>query len=56
MWKDEEVKNVHFILRKPWNDKAKGDNDEDTHVWWWEIDTERRIREKEVGLVEPSWL
>jgi hypothetical protein len=55
IWKDEEVKNVHFILAKPWDDKLKGESLEDTHIWWWEIDEERREKEKEAGFDEPRW-
>jgi len=55
IWKDEEVKNVHYILSKPWDDKLGAESSDDTHVWWWEIDEERREKEKEVGLREPQW-
>jgi hypothetical protein len=54
IWKDEEVKNVHLILNKPWNDKGKGTSDDETHLWWWEADEERQTRERAVGLVEPQ--
>jgi hypothetical protein len=55
IWKDEEVKNVHYILAKPWDDGGKGKGSEETHMWWWEVDEERQIKEKEIGLLEPSW-
>jgi hypothetical protein len=55
IWRDEEIKNVHFILGKPWNDKEVENSGEDTHVWWWEMDEERQIKEKEAGLSEPEW-
>jgi hypothetical protein len=55
IWKDNEVKNVHYILEKPWNDKAKGDSNEETHVWWCEIDEERQRKEKDAGFLEPVW-
>jgi hypothetical protein len=54
VWHDEHVKNVHYILRKPWHDEEFGEM-EDTHAWWWEIDRERRTVEGEKGLVEPDW-
>lgn len=28
---------------------------EDTHVWWWEADQERQVKEREAGLTEPDW-
>jgi hypothetical protein len=55
IWKDEEVKNVHYILAKPWDDKCKGESLEDTHIWWWEVDEERREKEKQAGFDEPRW-
>jgi len=50
IWKD-----VAVILGKPWNDKDKTTCTEDTHAWWWEVDTERREKEKMVGIEEPKW-
>jgi len=55
IWKDEEVKNVHYILGKPWDDVDTINSGEDTHVWWWEMDKERQMKEAEVGLREPEW-
>jgi hypothetical protein len=55
IWRDEEVKNIHYILDKPWNDNAKMDNGENKHMWWWKADEARRKKEKEVGLSEPDW-
>ncbi|GAA6042530.1 hypothetical protein JCM8097_004651 [Rhodosporidiobolus ruineniae] len=37
MWRDEDVKNVHFILKKPWYwQLPDGDQDYETHKWWWD--------------------
>ena len=55
IWKDEEVKNVHYILAKPWDDKFGEESLEDTHTWWWKVDEERRRKEKQAGLEEPRW-
>jgi len=55
IWKDEEVKNVHYILGKPWNDIDKVNSGEDTHVWWWQMDQERQTKDAEAGLKEPEW-
>ena len=55
IWKDEGVKNVHFILGKPWDDKDKINSAEDTHAWWWKVDAERQRKEKAAGLQEPTW-
>lgn len=42
IWRDAEVRNVHYILDKPWNLGRPGgqanphDPDHVTHTWWWE--------------------
>lgn len=36
MWRDEEVKNLHYIVKKPWDTGRKGGLDEVTHGWWWD--------------------
>ncbi|POY74137.1 hypothetical protein BMF94_2949 [Rhodotorula taiwanensis] len=43
MWRDEDVKNVHYILKKPWYYQLPaGDPDYETHSWyvrvgsWWD--------------------
>jgi inositol 3-alpha-galactosyltransferase len=43
MWNDDEVKNVHYIVDKPWSKRVGRDgvagylgNDSITHQWWWE--------------------
>lgn len=57
IWRDEEVRNVHFILTpKPWEDGGdlvRGE-DEEAHRWWREIDAERRRVEKERGI-DDEW-
>ncbi|GAA5918513.1 hypothetical protein JCM6882_001362 [Rhodosporidiobolus microsporus] len=37
MWRDEDVKNVHLILKKPWYYQLPEDDpDYETHKWWWD--------------------
>ena len=37
LWRDEEVRNLHYIVDKPWNTGRKvGTDDEVTHGWWWD--------------------
>lgn len=57
IWRDEEVKNVHYILNpKPWNERPEektGSDDvtkDPLHRWWWEAKEERLGREKEMGI------
>lgn len=50
IWRDDEVKNVHYILSpKPW-DEEQGDGMEETHKWWWAVNRERLAKEKERGI------
>lgn len=50
IWRDDRVKNVHYILSpKPWGDKP-GDEVDETHQWWHAMDSERREKEKSVGI------
>lgn len=43
VWKDEDVKIVHYILTpKPWDDTRE--SKEETHKWWWKIEDERLAR------------
>lgn len=55
IWRDESVKNVHFILSpKPWKEvddvtgEWRGENE--THRWWAEANAERLRVERERGL------
>ncbi|SLM39164.1 glycosyltransferase family 8 protein [Lasallia pustulata] len=53
IWRDEEVRNVHFILSpKPWEEEEGGEGADETHKWWWRCDAERRRGERERGLVD----
>ena len=50
IWRDDEVKNVHYILSpKPW-DEAPGKCSLEIHEWWWTVDNERREMEKSKGI------
>lgn len=50
VWRDEEVKNVHYILSpKPWEEE-QGHPSEETHEWWWAVNQERLVKEKERGV------
>lgn len=45
IWRDEEVKNIHYILSpKPW-DEQPGEGVDETHQWWWSMNLERRAEE-----------
>lgn len=52
IWRDDKVKNVHYILSpKPWDEdgnirKEPGPDRDPSHAWWWEF-TEERYKEEE---------
>ncbi|KAF6812256.1 hypothetical protein CSOJ01_05245 [Colletotrichum sojae] len=54
IWRDGEVRNVHYILSpKPWADADGGKgNEEETYRWWWAADRERRAREEARGIFD----
>jgi lipopolysaccharide biosynthesis glycosyltransferase len=49
IWRDAEVKNIHYILSpKPWDEKP-GEHKEESHKWWWNYNLERKEKEKGMG-------
>ncbi|KAL4937464.1 hypothetical protein BDV06DRAFT_215860 [Aspergillus oleicola] len=47
IWRDEDVKNVHFILSpKPWEEVGGQEGRDKTHGWWWEVNEERKKEQK----------
>lgn len=54
IWRDGEVKNVHYILApKPWNEveeDGRWTGTEESHVWWVEMNAERKKLERENGI------
>ncbi|KAF8545498.1 nucleotide-diphospho-sugar transferase [Trichophaea hybrida] len=50
IWRDDEVKNVHYILTpKPWDQR---ESEDPTHEWWWESNNKRHKEEKEKGIAD----
>lgn len=50
IWRDDRVKNVHYIFGpKPWDVKP-GEIDEAPFAWWHEIDQHRKIAERMAGI------
>lgn len=50
IWRDDEVKNIHYILSpKPWDD-TPGEESSESHQWWWTYNHERLEIEKKVGV------
>ena len=59
LWRDEDVKVLHYILNKPWESRGfDGDDEvESTHRLWWEAwdEVEREWIGSEAGE-EKRWL
>lgn len=50
IWRDSEVKNVHYILTpKPW-DLKPGQEMEEPIKWWWGLNSERLEEERRRGI------
>ena len=50
IWRDEEVKGLHYIVDKPWEKRVASDGigghlgrDGETHTWWWNVWHEWRL-------------
>ncbi|OJK00658.1 glycosyltransferase family 8 protein [Aspergillus aculeatus ATCC 16872] len=58
IWRDDRVKNVHYILSpKPWDEPEEirkslvpRSSRDASHAWWWELTEERLQEEREKGL------
>ena len=46
IWRDDRIKNAHLLLSpKPWDEKP-GEETDETHKWWWDVNKERLATEK----------
>lgn len=54
IWRDSEVKNVHYILSpKPWEEteeQKKAEGRDESHQWWWSMNEKRLERERKEGV------
>jgi lipopolysaccharide biosynthesis glycosyltransferase len=53
IWRDESVKNVHYILApKPWDrDETDEKNEQNEMDWWWiEANKMRKVLDKQRGI------
>jgi len=49
IWRDDTVKNVHYILApKPW----ERESDDETHEWWWKANKQRIAEDKGKRIVD----
>ena len=52
IWRDNEIRNIHYLLNpKPW-DETPGEESDPTHKWWWAVNYNRTAVEKEMGIVD----
>lgn len=58
IWRDNSVKNVHYILSpKPWDEWAngqihEGESQDPSHAWWISLNAERLAEEEQGGLAD----
>lgn len=59
IWRDDRVKNVHYILTpNPWDElDAEGNSTsgDETHRWWAEVNKERKASERKSGLEDDGF-
>ncbi|KAM6528672.1 hypothetical protein FALCPG4_009635 [Fusarium falciforme] len=59
IWRDENVKNIHYILSpKPWDEideKGEWTGAEETHKWWVDMNRVRKAAEKEKGIPDDGF-
>ena len=52
IWRDERVKNIHYILTpKPWDEDLQTTSDE-THAWWRKANSSRLREEEAKGVTD----
>ncbi|KAB8217017.1 nucleotide-diphospho-sugar transferase [Aspergillus novoparasiticus] len=52
IWRDDEVKNVHYIFaKKPWHEDPDDKMDEPSR-WWWEVNRQRQQLEVKKGITD----
>src|SRR5947207_2062870 len=58
IWRDDQVKNVHYILTpKPWDEMDAGGKNiskDFTHQWWVDVNIERLAAEKEKAVANDG--
>ncbi|PHH88793.1 hypothetical protein CDD83_7042 [Cordyceps sp. RAO-2017] len=59
IWRDDRVKNVHYILSpKPWDeidDHGNWTGSDESHRWWVDVNRERKAEERERGIADDGF-
>ncbi|PHH75340.1 hypothetical protein CDD82_4482 [Ophiocordyceps australis] len=59
IWRDDQVKNVHYILSpKPWHEldaNGQWQGTDQTHLWWVNINRERKAAEREQAIPDDGF-
>lgn len=59
IWRDNRVKNIHYILSpKPWDeidDQGVWRGTEESHKWWIDLNNERKQLERERGIAKDGY-
>ena len=52
LWRDNEVKNIHYILTpNPWEEE-EGKETQETFKWWWKVNRDRLNLERSQGIID----
>ncbi|KAJ6437122.1 glycosyltransferase family 8 [Purpureocillium lavendulum] len=59
IWRDDRVKNLHYILSpKPWDeidDKGQWTGTDETHKWWIDVNSDRKAAERKQGIPDDGF-
>jgi lipopolysaccharide biosynthesis glycosyltransferase len=56
IWRDDKVKNVHYIFSpKPWDEEEGKEGADPTHAWWHKSNNARLAEEKAKGIKEDGF-
>jgi lipopolysaccharide biosynthesis glycosyltransferase len=59
IWRDDRVKNVHYILSpKPWDEVDQDGNFvglDESHKWWVDVNKERKAAEKSQDIPDDGF-
>jgi alpha-N-acetylglucosamine transferase len=51
IWRDDKVKNVHYILSpKPWDEASEEESTDESHKWWHQMNKARLADEEKRGI------
>ncbi|KAF9892033.1 glycogenin [Aspergillus nanangensis] len=53
IWRDDQVKNIHYIFaKKPWHEDPADPTLDETNQWWWAANSERQQLDQQKGITD----